>query len=125
RQTIGRPSWRRLLSSPQTRPSCSCGTTRPHTIPSAWPPFRSPELMPCEDLWRSAKAQVAANRAYREEPQSDTVLQLLAAQGVACSEDPSTFDRLRCSSLLRTKLAWSSPRQQATCWRKRAKASLR
>ena len=27
-------------------------------------PFRAPELMPCEDLWRLTKAVVAANRAY-------------------------------------------------------------
>lgn len=27
-------------------------------------PFRSPELNPLEDLWRSLKAVVAANRAY-------------------------------------------------------------
>src|SRR5438874_1858883 len=30
----------------------------------AWLPFRSPELNPCEDLWRHLKAAVAANRAY-------------------------------------------------------------
>ena len=28
----------------------------------AWLPFRAHEFMPCEDLWRLAKAQVAANR---------------------------------------------------------------
>ena len=27
-------------------------------------PFRTPELRPCEDLWRLAKAVVAATRAY-------------------------------------------------------------
>ena len=27
-------------------------------------PFRSPELNPLEDLWRSLKAGVVANRAY-------------------------------------------------------------
>ena len=30
----------------------------------AFLPFRSPELMPLEDLWRHLKAAVAANRAY-------------------------------------------------------------
>jgi transposase len=29
-------------------------------------PFRAPELMPCEDLWRQLKAVVAANRAYAD-----------------------------------------------------------
>ena len=33
-------------------------------IELAWLPFRSPELTPCEDLWRRLKAVVAANRAY-------------------------------------------------------------
>jgi hypothetical protein len=28
----------------------------------AWRPFRAPELMPCEDLWRLSKAQIAAHR---------------------------------------------------------------
>jgi hypothetical protein len=27
-------------------------------------PFRVPELMPCEDLWRLTKAVVEANRVY-------------------------------------------------------------
>jgi transposase len=30
----------------------------------AWLPFRSPELNPCEDLWRHLKTTVAANRVY-------------------------------------------------------------
>lgn len=33
-------------------------------ITIAFLPFRSPELMPLEDLWRHLKAVVAANRAY-------------------------------------------------------------
>ena len=33
-------------------------------ITIAFLPFRSPELMPLEDLWRQLKAVVAANRAY-------------------------------------------------------------
>ncbi|HEV8193150.1 MAG TPA: transposase [Ktedonobacterales bacterium] len=33
-------------------------------ITIAWLPFRAPELMPCEDLWRQIKAVIAANRAY-------------------------------------------------------------
>ena len=34
------------------------------TITLAFLPFRSPELMPLEDLWRGLKAVVAANRTY-------------------------------------------------------------
>jgi transposase len=33
-------------------------------IDVAFLPFRSPELMPLEELWRGAKATVAANRCY-------------------------------------------------------------
>ena len=33
-------------------------------ITLAFLPFRSPELMPLEDLWRGLKATVAANRCY-------------------------------------------------------------
>ena len=33
-------------------------------ITLAFLPFRSPELMPLEDLWRARKQQIAANRAY-------------------------------------------------------------
>lgn len=32
----------------------------------AFLPFRAPELMPLEDLWRQLKATVAANRAYAD-----------------------------------------------------------
>jgi hypothetical protein len=35
-------------------------------IQIAFLPFRAPELMPCEDLWRPLKAVVAANRAYAD-----------------------------------------------------------
>ena len=33
-------------------------------IAVAFLPFRSPELMPLEELWRGLKATVAANRCY-------------------------------------------------------------
>lgn len=33
-------------------------------IDLAWLPFRSPEMNPCDDLWRHLKAAVAANRAH-------------------------------------------------------------
>jgi hypothetical protein len=63
--------------------------------------------MPCEDLWRLAKAQVAANRPYREE-QADPVVQTLAEQAVHCIAALSSFDRLRCSGLLGSKFQWLS-----------------
>jgi transposase len=76
-------------------------------ITITWLPFRSPELDPDEDLWRLAKAQVAANRPYRGE-QSDQVVQALAEQAVAVIAALSPFDRLRCSGLLSAKFQWLS-----------------
>ncbi len=73
----------------------------------AWLPFRSPELMPCEDLWRLTKAQVAANRPYRED-QPDEIVQALAEQAVSSLAALSSFDRLRCSGLLGSKFQWLS-----------------
>src|SRR5262249_60671540 len=43
-------------------------------------PFRAPELMPCEDLWRLAKAVVAANRVYQVvQEQAERAVTWLAA----------------------------------------------
>jgi transposase len=74
-------------------------------ITLAWLPFRSPELNPDEDLWRLAKAQVAANRPYRDEAPG-TVVQALAEQAVQHIQALSPFDRLRCSGLLSSKFQW-------------------
>jgi len=68
-------------------------------------PFRSPELMPCEDLWRLSKAHVAANRPYRAE-QPDEVVQALAEQAISTLVALSPPDRLRCSGLLSSKFQW-------------------
>jgi transposase len=76
-------------------------------ITIAWLPFRAPELMPCEDLWRLSKAQVAANRPYREE-QPDVLVQRLAEQAVHSIDALSSLDRLRCSGLLSSKFQWLS-----------------
>jgi transposase len=77
-------------------------------ITIAWLPFRSPELMPCEDLWRLAKAQVAANRPYRADQPADDLVQGLAEQAVRHIETLSPLDRLRCSGLLGSKFQWLS-----------------
>lgn len=74
-------------------------------ITIAWLPFRSPELNPDEDLWRLTKAQVAANRPYRDEAPG-TVVQALAEQAVSYIEALSPFDRLRCSGLFSSKFQW-------------------
>jgi transposase len=70
-------------------------------ITITWLPFRAPELMPCEDLWRRTKAVVAANRVY------DTV-QDLAERAVAWLHALTPLDRLRQSGLLSSKFQWLS-----------------
>jgi transposase len=82
------------------------GATAHITI--AWLPFRSPDLMPCEDLWRLAKAHVAANRPYREEQSADELVQGLAEQALHSITELSPLDRLRCSGLLGSKFQWLS-----------------
>ena len=62
-------------------------------------PFRAPELMPCEDLWRLAKAQVAANRVY-------TAVQEQAERAVAWLVALSPFDRLLKTGLFGLKFQW-------------------
>jgi transposase len=74
-------------------------TAKAMGIELAWLPFRSPELNPCEDLWRQLKGQVAANRVY---PSVD----LLADHAVAWLEDLSAEDVLRCTGLRSSKFDW-------------------
>ncbi len=64
-------------------------------------PFRSPELMPCEDLWRLTKAVVAANRAY-------AAVQEQAERAVAWLAALTPFDRLLKSGLFGPKFQWLS-----------------
>jgi transposase len=64
-----------------------------------WLPFRSPELNPCEDLWRRLKAVVAANRAY---PSVDE----LAARTTAWLDSLSPADVLRYAGLRSSKFDW-------------------
>jgi hypothetical protein len=77
-------------------------------VTSAWWPFRSPELMPGEDLWRLAKAQIAANRPSREDQPADALVQGLAEQAVQRIETLSPLDRLRCAGLLGSTFQWLS-----------------
>ncbi len=62
-------------------------------------PFRSPELMPCEDLWREMKRVVAANRAYADVDE-------LAQRGVAWLDDRSPDELLRIAGLQSSKFDW-------------------
>jgi transposase len=67
----------------------------------AFLPFRAPELMPCEDLWRLTKAIVAANRAYE-------AVQEQAERAVAWLTALTPFDRLLKSGLFGAKFQWLS-----------------
>lgn len=62
-------------------------------------PFRSPELMPLEELWRGLKATVAANRCYPS-------LEELVTRAVAWLDDMSETDRLRRCGFESSKFDW-------------------
>jgi transposase len=68
-------------------------------ITLAFLPFRSPELMPREELWRGLKQTVAANRCY---PSLDE----LVARAVAWLEDMSEGERLRRCGFETSKFDW-------------------
>jgi transposase len=67
----------------------------------AFLPFRSPELMLCEDLWRLTKAVVSANRPYE-------AIQEQAERAVAWLAALSPFDRLLKTGLFGAKFQWLS-----------------
>jgi transposase len=62
-------------------------------------PFRSPELMPCEDIWRGMKGAVAVNRAYADVDE-------LAARAVVWLDSHVPSDLLRLAGLLSSKFDW-------------------
>jgi transposase len=68
-------------------------------IELAFLPFRSPELMPLEELWRGLKATVAANRCYASVDEA-------AARAVAWLEDQTAEERLRRCGLRSSKFDW-------------------
>lgn len=68
-------------------------------IELAWLPFRSPELNPCEDLWRHLKAQVAANRVYPS-------IEELAQRALAWLEQLTPTDVRRLTGLSSSKFDW-------------------
>jgi transposase len=64
-------------------------------------PFRSPELMPLEELWRGLKATVAANRCYAS-------LEDLAERARSWLGGMSNAERRRRCGLTTSKFAWLS-----------------
>lgn len=69
------------------------------SITLAFLPFRSPELMPLEDLWRGLKATVAANRCSAS-------LEELAARAVAWLDAMTPTDRLCRCGFAASKFDW-------------------
>lgn len=65
----------------------------------AFLPFRAPELMPCEDLWRQLKAVVAADRAYADVSE-------LAQRAVEWLDAIPRAERLRRAGLTSSKFNW-------------------
>lgn len=68
-------------------------------IEVAFLPFRSPELNPCEELWRQLKAAVAANRAY-------ATMDELAERAVAWLDALGPEEVLRRTGLRSSKFDW-------------------
>jgi len=68
-------------------------------ITLAFLPFRSPELMPLEDLWRGLKAIVAANRCYGS-------LEELVARALTWLDGMSDAERHRRCGLQSSKYQW-------------------
>ena len=62
-------------------------------------PFRSPELMPLEDLWRGLKQTVAANRCYAS-------LEELVDRALAWLDGMSDTERHRRCGLQSSKFQW-------------------
>jgi transposase len=68
-------------------------------IAIAFLPFRAPQLMPCEALWRRTQAVVAANRVYAS-------VQDLAERALDWLHALTPDDCLRQSGLLSSKFQW-------------------
>lgn len=62
-------------------------------------PFRAPELMPCEDLWREMKRVVAANRAYAD-------VEELAGRAVGWLDERTPDELTQIAGLRSSKFDW-------------------
>ena len=97
-----RPEVPKLLvwdNAPPHRPTRVRAAALAANVELAFLPFRAPELMPLEDLWRGAKAVVAANRCY---PTVDEA----ASRAVAWLDGLTPEQRLRRCGLRSSKFDW-------------------
>jgi len=103
-ETLGlvRPDVPKLLiwdNAPPHHPHRVRDTAAAAGITLAFLPFRSPELMPLEDLWRGLKQTVAANRCYPS-------LAELTARALTWLQTMSETDRLRRCGFETSKFDW-------------------
>jgi transposase len=97
-----RPAVKKLLiwdNAPPHHPHLVRDTASAAHITLAFLPFRSPELNPCEDLWRLLKGVVAANRVYAS-------LELLVERALAWLDAHTPDAILRCCGLTSSKFDW-------------------
>jgi transposase len=99
-----RPAVPKLLvwdNAPPHHPKKVLAAAAAAHIAIAFLPFRAPELMPCEDLWRLAKGLIAANRAYE-------AVQEQAERARAWLDALSPYERLLKTGLFGPKFQWLS-----------------
>jgi transposase len=99
-----RPAVPKLLiwdNAPPHHPHRVRQTAAEAGITLAFLPFRAPELMPLEELWRGLKAVVAANRCYAS-------LDDLVERSLAWLAAMSDADRRRRCGLESAKFQWLS-----------------
>jgi transposase len=97
-----RPDVPKLLiwdNAPPHKPHRVRDAAQAANITLAFLPFRSPELMPLEDLWRGLKQSVAANRCYAS-------LDELAARAIVWLEAMPPTDRLARCGFAASKFDW-------------------
>ena len=88
-----------LDNAPPHKPPRVREAARAVGITIAFLPFRAPELMPLEDLWRGLKATVAANRCYPS-------LEELTERALDWLDAMSDDDRRRRCGLQTSKFSW-------------------
>ena len=99
---IEHPGTRKLLiwdNAPPHHPRMVREAAEAAQITIGFLPFRAPELMPCEDLWRLLKVDIAANRAY-------TTMEELVERVLRRLDALTPDEVLRCSGLTSSKFNW-------------------
>lgn len=97
-----RPAVPKLLiwdNAPPHHPHRVRDAAQAANITLAFLPFRAPELMPLEDLWRGLKQTVAANRCYAS-------LDELAQRAVDWLDGMTPTDRLARCGFVTSKFDW-------------------